>query len=97
MNISDRQVRIIVADIVSQCRSNFFHPQDCDNLKKSFDDANLRVEVILLIFPECKLSRYIKNAQDEIHQMRQLTLFSYPEMFDGSCTESPGCFGTLDE
>ncbi len=96
MNISDRQVRITVSDIVSACRVHFFHPNDCEDLRKTYDDATCKLDGMLMLFPECRLTRFIEAAQDEIHQMRQLTLYSYPEIFDGSCTESPGCFDSLE-
>lgn len=96
MNISDRRVRIVVSEVVSACRVHFFHPSDCDDLQKIYNDATCQLDGMLMLFPVCPLARFIKGAQDEIHQMRQLTLYSYPDLFTGSCTHSSKDFDTLE-
>lgn len=72
MNISERHVKIQISNIVTNCRKYIFHPKEHENLQEIFDDAAAKLEGIALLFPEGKMSRYLKTYGDELSNLRVL-------------------------
>ena len=72
MYISERQIRIIVSNIVSEFRHHVFNPDDSIDIGLAYQESRSKLDGIALIFSEGKLSRFIKSYQDDLFQLGQL-------------------------
>jgi len=72
MNISERQIRIAVSDIVTDFRHHFFNPSACPDIQQQYQNAISKLDGLLLIFKDGKIARFIKAYQDELRQLGQV-------------------------
>lgn len=88
MNIPERRIRIVVSDVVTDFRRDFFNSTNCPDIDKSYHDAISKLDGILLLFSAGKISRFIKAYQDEVLQLGQILGLTPSKTHQGEITDN---------
>lgn len=74
MVISERRVKITVSNVVSEFSHQIFNPEDGVefDIGLAYQEARSKLEVISILFPDGRLSRFIKRYQGDLFQLGRL-------------------------